>query len=155
MALQPRPELVLKAGDVLVSRANTRELVGSCAVIPQDFPFLMLCDKLYRLIVDSGEVTPVYLAALISVYGRREVEVEANGTSSSMVNIAQSVILNLVIALPPVDEQIRIIAVSEVDAARIDSLIAKTERSIELLKERRSALITAAVTGQIDLREAV
>ena len=40
------------------------------------------------------------------------------------------------------------------EAARIESLQEKTERSIELLKERRSALITAAVTGQIDLREA-
>lgn len=38
--------------------------------------------------------------------------------------------------------------------ARIDNMIAKSERSIELLKERRSALITAAVTGQIDLRQA-
>ena len=37
--------------------------------------------------------------------------------------------------------------------ARLDALLSKTERSIELLKERRAALITAAVTGQIDLRE--
>jgi len=36
---------------------------------------------------------------------------------------------------------------------RFKSVIDKTERSIALLKERRSALITAAVTGQIDLRE--
>lgn len=38
--------------------------------------------------------------------------------------------------------------------ARVDTLIAKTERSIELLREHRTALITAAVTGKIDLREA-
>jgi type I restriction enzyme S subunit len=38
--------------------------------------------------------------------------------------------------------------------AQIDALAAKTERSIELLRERRMALITAAVTGKIDLREA-
>ncbi len=38
--------------------------------------------------------------------------------------------------------------------ARIDTLIAKTERSIELLREHRTALITAAVTGKIDLRDA-
>jgi type I restriction enzyme S subunit len=36
--------------------------------------------------------------------------------------------------------------------ARIDTLIAKTERSIELLREHRIALITAAVTGKLDLR---
>ena len=37
--------------------------------------------------------------------------------------------------------------------AKIDALIAETERFIELARERRSALITAAVTGQIDVRE--
>ena len=38
--------------------------------------------------------------------------------------------------------------------ARIDGLITLTERSIDLLREKRSALITAAVTGKIDVRDA-
>ncbi len=56
---------------------------------------------------------------------------------------------------PPINEQMEIVAWVAQSTARLDNLRAKTERSIELLKERRSALITAAVTGQIDLREAV
>lgn len=56
---------------------------------------------------------------------------------------------------PPINEQMEIIAWIAQSSARLENLRAKTERSIELLKERRSALITAAVTGQIDLREAV
>jgi len=56
---------------------------------------------------------------------------------------------------PPINEQVEIVAWVAQSTARLDNLRAKTERSIELLKERRSALITAAVTGQIDLREAV
>ncbi|MBO0494510.1 restriction endonuclease subunit S [Pseudomonas sp. Marseille-Q1929] len=56
---------------------------------------------------------------------------------------------------PPFAEQVLIAARLELETARLDNLRSKTERSIELLKERRSALITAAVTGQIDLREAV
>lgn len=153
-ALMPRPELSLCKGDVLVSRANTRELVGGCAVVPHDFPRLILCDKLYRLKANN-KVTNEFLAALIAVYGRREVEVEATGASSSMVNIAQSVILNLAIGLPPIHEQVDVIAAINTGSTRLELLISKTERSISLLKERRSALITAAVTGQIDLREAV
>lgn len=150
--MTPRPELALKAGDVLVSRANTRELVGSCAVVPRDHPHLMLCDKLYR--IGPGEqVLPEFLAALINVHGRRAVEVEATGASSSMVNIAQSVILDLVVAVPDRDEQREIIGRVAIAVARIELLRDKTERSIALLKERRGALITAAVTGQIDLRE--
>lgn len=152
-ALVPRPELALKKGDILVSRANTRELVGGCAVVEQDYPLLMICDKLYRLNVDSSSATPAFLAALIAVHGRREVELEATGASASMVNIAQSVITNLQIGLPPIEEQIKIIGVVTSGTQRYDTLISTSESSIELLKERRSALITAAVTGQIDLRE--
>ena len=42
----------------------------------------------------------------------------------------------------------------EHQTARIDTLITKTEQSIALLKEKRAALITAAVTGKIDVRSA-
>lgn len=152
--MKPRPELALMKGDVLVSRANTRELVGSCAVVPQDFPKLLLCDKLYR-IGCSTRVTPEFLASLITVYGRRAVEIEATGASSSMVNIAQSVILDLLVAVPDKQEQEVIVDKVAVAVKRVEILLSKTERSIDLLKERRSALITAAVTGQIDLRSAV
>lgn len=56
--------------------------------------------------------------------------------------------------LPPVEQQEEIIKYVGRETQRIDTVIAKTQRSIDLLKERRAAFITAAVTGQIDLREA-
>ena len=150
----PRPELSINQGDVLVSRANTRDLVGSCAVAPTKFSKLMLCDKLYRLIADKEKVLPDFLAKLISVHGRRIVEIEATGASSSMVNIAQSVIMDLPISLPNADEQASILQYLKLNLKKLNSVLDKTDDSITLLKERRSALITAAVTGQIDLREA-
>ena len=54
----------------------------------------------------------------------------------------------------PEDEQKAIADFLDHATARIDTLIAKTERSIDLLREYRTALITAAVTGKLDLREA-
>lgn len=56
------------------------------------------------------------------------------------------------IPLPPMDEQRRIVAHLDEQTAKIDTVIAETERFIELSQERRSALVTAAVTGQIDVR---
>jgi type I restriction enzyme S subunit len=56
---------------------------------------------------------------------------------------------------PLLDEQRRIAAYLDEQTARIDTLITETERFIELARERRAALITAAVTGQIDVREMV
>lgn len=61
----------------------------------------------------------------------------------------------VLLLLPPYEEQIAIVNMVMQEAERIDALAGQTEHSITLLKERRSALITAAVTGQIDLREAV
>jgi type I restriction enzyme S subunit len=58
------------------------------------------------------------------------------------------------IPLPPLDEQRRIVAHLDEETAKIDALIAESERLVELARERRAALITAAVTGQIDVREA-
>lgn len=60
---------------------------------------------------------------------------------------------NLSICLPPLKEQRAILDHIATSSARFNTIVAATERSIALLKERRSALITAAVTGQIDLRE--
>lgn len=55
--------------------------------------------------------------------------------------------------LPPIAEQLIISKFIEAQSQRFADLIEKTQHSIDLLKERRSAFITAAVTGQIDLRE--
>lgn len=57
------------------------------------------------------------------------------------------------IPLPALDEQRRIVEYLDQETPKIDTLIAETELFIELARERRAALITAAVTGQIDVRE--
>ena len=58
------------------------------------------------------------------------------------------------VCLPPLEEQDRILSEIDAETARIDGLIALTKRSIDLLREKRAALITAAVTGKIDVRAA-
>jgi type I restriction enzyme S subunit len=151
--LEPLPELGLACGDLLISRANTRELVGSAAVALQDFPRLMLCDKLYRLRLRSDTCAPVYLAMYLGIPRvRGQIELSATGASSSMLNIGQSTILELDVAVPPPDEQTAIATFLDHETARIDALTAEAQSTITLLQERRTALISAAVTGQIDVR---
>ena len=63
--------------------------------------------------------------------------------------------MNIRVAVPPsIEERIEISKYIEGQSMRIEGLLKKTERSIELLREHRSALITAAVTGKIDVRGA-
>ena len=58
------------------------------------------------------------------------------------------------IPLPPLEEQHTIAAFLDHETEKIDTLITKARHTIDLLKERRTALISAAVTGKIDVREA-
>ena len=62
---------------------------------------------------------------------------------------------DLKVCLPPIEEQDIILSWVSRETGRIDLLFEKTQQSIDLLRERRSAFITAAVTGQIDLRDSV
>ena len=67
-------------------------------------------------------------------------------------NLPQSVLLSFVCAAPPETEQQAICRTLGDASAQIDQLTAEAVLSIELLRERRAALISAAVTGQIDVR---
>lgn len=60
---------------------------------------------------------------------------------------------NLTIPVPPLAEQQDIVAHLDTELAKFDTLTAEAQRAIDLLQERRTALISAAVTGQIDVRE--
>lgn len=152
----PRPETVVRPGHLVVSRANTRELLGSAAVVEETYPRLMLSDKLYALTLNESRALPQYVALLLGVRRWRDlIELEATGSSPSMQNISQSDILNLPMELPPIEVQVEVVRNLQLQTTKIDTLIAETERFIELAKERRSALITAAVTGQIDVRDQV
>ena len=151
--LSPIPKLGIASGDLLVSRANTRELVGSAAVADRDYPRLLLCDKVYRLRLDAHRCSPTFLSLFLASRASREpIELGATGASASMVNIGQSVILNLITGVPPVAEQCAVVQHVADMLTRLNSLETEAHHAVSLLQERRSALISAAVTGQIDVR---
>jgi type I restriction enzyme S subunit len=154
LELSPIPELEIKPGDVLMSRANTRELLGSASLVMQVRPRLLLCDKLYRLKLMVEVINSSYFVFAMGSHGVRfQLEREATGASNSMQNISQSTILNLVIPVPDIAEQEAIISYIERETAKIEALISKIGEAIEKLKEYSAALISAAVTGKIDVRE--
>ena len=85
---------------------------------------------------------------------RRLGEAEMYGTAGQK-RVPESFILNLVHPLPPLPEQRAIVDFLDRETARIDALITKVREAIDRLKELRQALISAAVTGKIDVREEV
>ena len=150
--LQPRLQYLVEKSDLLISRANTKELVGSAAIVDQDYNNLLLCDKLYRLRFNSN-IQPELIALYLSIEPVREqIELQASGASSSMQNISQDVIKELPCFSLPNEEAYELLGSINEKMKVFDNLVSKAQKAIQLMQERRTALISAAVTGKIDVR---
>ena len=150
--LEPRLQYLIKKDDLLISRANTKELVGSAAVVNDDYHNLILCDKLYRLKL-TPSVSPQLLTLYLSIPSIREqIELGASGASHSMQNISQDIIKELPCLIVPDEESKELLRSIEKKSKYFSVLINKSTSAISLMQERRTALISAAVTGKIDVR---
>ncbi|WP_457425086.1 hypothetical protein [Roseateles sp. P5_E7] len=151
--LSPEQKYEVRVGDVLMSRASgSPELVGSTALVTTTRPGLMLSDKIFRLHLQEA-VAPSYFVAVMGSLGlRAQIENALSGGNGMANNLPQSSLLTFSMTVPPQSEQQEIVDFVDGEVGRIDSLRGESERAIALLKERRSALIAAAVTGQIDVR---
>ncbi len=100
-------------------------------------------------VIPNNRIVPIYLA--FSLFAQ-------NAFMKQIANISTLSIMNqdktkqIPLAVPPIDEQKQIVKYLDKETAKIDTLIEKCETAIELLKERRTALISAAVMGKIDVR---
>jgi len=83
---------------------------------------------------------------------RAQVHMACSGTSSTMQNLSQGQFFHFIFPNPPRDEQLRIADVLDQELDKIDLLVSGAERASNILQERRTALISAAVTGKIDVR---
>ncbi|WNV82613.1 restriction endonuclease subunit S [Umezawaea sp. Da 62-37] len=77
----------------------------------------------------------------------------AGSNTVTMESLRRPLLADFPVAIPPMEEQRKIVKYLDQHASKTDTLITEAERFIELSKERRAALITAAVAGQIDVRE--
>lgn len=137
----------LMAGDLVTVRVGAP---GVTAVVPPE------CEGgncASVMLIRRGHFESDWLCYVMnSRIVRYQVELVQYGAAQEQFNISHAV--DFLIPVPPREEQAAIASALNQEKRRVDALLSKTEHSITLLKERRSALITAAVTGQIDLREA-
>ena len=147
--LSPKERYEIRHGDILVSRANTRELLGSATLVDKTQGKILLCDKLYRVKTRNSIDNSFLVRVLRSVPSRFQYERNGTGTSGSMQNIGQDTLKDLTFACPSIDEQREIDQWLATAMAQFDQLQEHIETAVEKLEEYRSALITNAVTGQI------
>lgn len=151
--LPPEVAYEVRVGDVLMSRASgSPELVGSTALVKATREQLMLSDKIFRLKLKGFINAAFFVAALNSRPLRIQIENALSGGNGMANNLPQSSLLTFAMAVPPMAEQATITVFLEQETAKLDTLMTEARTAITLLQERRTALISAAVTGQIDVR---
>lgn len=144
----------VQADTLIVSRMNTPQLVAAAGYSSRGETNIYLPDRLWQVYFHSSwEPQFVHFWTKTRLY-RMQVEEVCIGTSSSMQNIGQDDFRNFVLPLPPQNEQRSIVSYLREENSEIDAAIADAREAISFSKERRAAVISAAVTGKIDLRKA-
>ena len=142
----------LRQGDVIVTKdSESWDDIAVPTHVPVDFPGVV-CGYHLALIRPLAEQTDGrYIARLFaSTPGAYQFKIGANGVTR--FGLPQRVLRDALFPLPPLSEQRAIAAYLDRETATIDALVAKNDHLIDLLRENRTSLISAAVTGKIDLR---
>jgi type I restriction enzyme S subunit len=142
-----RSKYLLK-DDILTVRTGN---AGVSAVVPEQL-HRSQCFTMLMSTLRNHQDARFYCYFLNSSSGQTVFAIEAWGTAQA--NISVPILKEVPVVEPPYEEQARIVAFIEHEAAKLDGLMAKIRTAIDRLQEYRTALISAAVTGQIDVREA-
>lgn len=148
---EDRARYALNAGDVLFTRTSeTIDEIGFSSVCMQDMPDAVYAGFLIRFRPNKGKLAPLFSKFLF-----RNEALRAFFAKEMMIvtraSLSQNLLQKMPIVLPPLLEQERISNYLQVTESTHVSVSEKTRASINQLREFRSALITAAVTGQIDV----
>jgi len=140
---------------LLPSRLNHRDLVsvrvgypGITAVVTEELEGANCASV---IVIRRGKYNSDWLCAAMNVWvGRQQVDLVSYGAAQKQFNVADAV--EFIFPVPPENEQDEIATFVEDTLNCFNTLSEKTDKQIKLLKERRTALISAAVTGKIDVR---
>lgn len=135
----------VQADTLIVSRMNTPDLVGAAGYSATAITNIFLPDRLWQVTFKLGYAKFVHWFSKTSAY-RDQIKLVCAGTSASMQNISQDDFRNILVTAPSVSEARQIAHFLDHEVGKIDALIAEQEKLIALLKEKRQAVISHAVT---------
>lgn len=141
---------------LLPSRLNSRDLVsvrvgypGITSVVTDDLEGSN-CASI--IIIRRGSYNSDWLCAAMNVWvGRQQVDLASYGAAQKQFNVSDAI--EFIFPVPSINEQNDIADFVQKTLSKFDDLTQKALKQIELLQERRTALISAAVTGKIDVRD--
>jgi type I restriction enzyme, S subunit len=137
-------------GDLLFSRANTRELVGATCIVDRDYPRLFLPDKLWNLKPNERELNKIFINFLFKNGSFKSILTrEASGTSGSMLNISMEKLRNVKFPKPPIELQIQFAHIVE----KTEALKIHYQQSLQELEHLYGSLSQKAFRGELKLDE--
>lgn len=145
---------LLKRGDLLIEKSGGGDNQPVGMVVTYEYDELAVCSNFVAKMTPREGYHSAFLKYLHQAFYCTGLHIRSIKQSTGIQNLDSKAYLDEYAAFPSLHEQKEIANWLDKSCSRIDGLIFKTERSIELLKEHRAALITAAVTGKIDVREA-
>jgi type I restriction enzyme S subunit len=135
----------LATGDVVVVRTGQ---AGAAAVVPDSLDGSNCIDLL--IVRPGAELLPAYLEHVLnSDWTQKHIGAHSVGTIQSHFNVGA--MKELPVPVPSLEVQRSTVSQIDAGSERLDSIIDRMVRQISLLREHRQALITAAVTGEIDV----
>lgn len=142
------PHQRLFRGDVVFSR---RGELGRCALVTETEEGWLCGTGSMILRLKGDEYASDYLSLFLSLDVLRQY-FESFSVGTVMDSLSAGTLLSLPVVVPPLAEQRRCVMYARSQARQLDELRQQADSAVTLLQERRSALISAAVTGQIDVR---
>ena len=138
----------VQPGDVMFS---ITAYLGSVAVAPSTLEPAYVSQHVALARLGGRYLMPEWVGYVsLSMVGKTYLETQGYG--GTKIQLSLDDVANLLMTVPPMQDQNAIVTFLDSETTKFDALIAEAEHAIELLKERRSALISAAVTGKIDVR---
>lgn len=144
----------LRPGDVLMTEGGDIDKLGRGTVWRGELPDALHQNHVFALRPDPERLNGDYLAFLTrSLHGRCYFE-STGVRSTNLASTSSSKVLSFPIPLPPLEQQRQAVADIRSALDLADQAKSALQRQLSLLAERRRSLITAAVTGQIDVTTA-
>jgi len=138
--------------DIVITMMGT---TGKSKTVPDNIQQGIMDSHLVRMRTNQNICHPKLFSLILNDASYVQSQLTKLSNGSIMQGLNSQIIKSVKIILPPIDDQEKIFDFIQHKKVQFDELIAKSKKQITILEEKRQALITAAVTGKIDVRDSV
>jgi len=143
----------LEPGDVVMTEGGDFDKLGRGYVWENQIPGCLHQNHIFAVRPKQTELNPHFLSVMLTSSHGKNYFTSTSQQTTNLATTNRTKLLSFPVPLPPLDEQEAIVGRLSNSLGQLEALVAKVGSIIEQLREYRTTLISAAVTGKIDVRE--